>query len=325
MTTNLPARMLRLLSLLQSRREWSGQELAERLGVTGRTVRRDVDRLRELGYPVEGTTGTAGGYRLASGKNLPPLLLDDDEAVAVAVGLRTAADGSLSGIEESSVRALAKLEHVLPARLRGKIAAIAEATVAKLRGTGPQADPTTLAVLATACRDQETVTFEYRDRDGAPSRRRVEPHNVVVAHGRWYLVAHDTDRAGWRSFRLDRIEDPVPARRRFTRRELPDGDAGSYLSRALAAAPFRYTARVEVGAPADTVMRLPYAPLPGNVEAVDEHSCRVRVAADSLEVITQHVLSLVSLGVEFSLDGSPELIDRLQAMARRLGTATGVA
>ncbi|MGK5632144.1 helix-turn-helix transcriptional regulator, partial [Streptomyces sp. URMC 123] len=192
MTTDLPARMLRLLSLLQTRREWSGTELAERLGVTTRTIRRDIDRLRDLGYPVDGTTGHAGGYRLASGAAMPPLLLDDEEATATAVALRTAA-GHLTGMEETALRALAKLEQVLPHRLRTQVAALQQttATITWTAG-GPRTDPATLSVLAAACRDHETVTFDYTTRHGASASRRVEPHHLVASGGLWYLLAHRT-------------------------------------------------------------------------------------------------------------------------------------
>jgi predicted DNA-binding transcriptional regulator YafY len=189
-THGLPGRLLRLLSLLQIRREWAGGELADRLGVTVRTVRRDIDRLRELGYPVDSAPGKAGGYRLAAGTDLPPLLLDDDEAVAIAVALRTATSG-LAGIAETALSALSKLERVLPARLRGRVTAL-QHTVTSLRytGGGPQADPAVLVTVAAACRDHEVITFDYTTRHGTTGARRVEPHGVVSAAGLWYLVGH---------------------------------------------------------------------------------------------------------------------------------------
>jgi predicted DNA-binding transcriptional regulator YafY len=194
----MPERMLRLLSLLQSRREWSGADLARRLEVTDRTVRRDIERLRGLGYPVDASTGVAGGYRLVSGADLPPLLLEDDEAVAIAVGLRTAS----AGLEDAAVRALAKLEQILPKRLRGKVNAVGDATSAlPQRGA---VDISVLGVVAAACRDHELLRFDYSGRDGRPGARRVEPRNLVAWYGRWYLIAFDTDRADWRTFRLDR-------------------------------------------------------------------------------------------------------------------------
>src|SRR5689334_21852396 len=198
-------RLLRLLSLLQSRRDWTGTEIADRLGVTTRTVRNDVERLRELGYPVGARPGVAGGYRLGSGGTLPPLLLDDEEAVAVAVGLRTAASGSIAGIEEISVRALAKLQQVLPTRLRHRVSAFQGYALA---GTvrGPRVDPDVLTLIAGACRDHERLRFDYRTHAGATGRRLVEPYRLVLERQRWYLVAWDRDREAWRTFRVDRIE-----------------------------------------------------------------------------------------------------------------------
>lgn len=314
--------MLSLLSLLQSRRDWSGGELAERLGVTGRTVRRDIDRLRELGYPIESRPGTAGGYRLTSGRNLPPLLLDDEEAVAVAAGLLTAAGTGVSGIEESSLRALAKLQQVLPARLRSRIAAVGDATVAVPSGGGPPVEAETLAVLAAACRDQELVTFDYRNRQGEATARRVEPHSLVTTHGRWCLVAYDPDRAAWRIFRLDRLVRPAPTHRRFTQRELPAEDAAAYLAESIAAAPYRYTARAVVGAAAGEVEAVVGEPLPGTVERRDEHTCEVRVRADSLDLVAGHLAALAVLGGHVTVDGPLELLDRLHAAGRRLAEAT---
>ncbi|OZM72239.1 DNA-binding transcriptional regulator [Amycolatopsis antarctica] len=308
----MPARMLRLLSLLQSRREWPGTELAERLGVTGRTVRRDIGRLRELGYPVDATTGTAGGYRLASGRNLPPLLLDDDEAVAVAVGLRTAAEGSVSGIEETSVRALAKLEQVLPARLRAQVAAVGEATVAVRPRRGPLVDPAVLAVLARACRDHELVGFGHRGREGAVTERRVEPHSLVTLHSRWYLLAFDPGREDWRTFRVDRLDRPATTHRRFTPRELPGGDAAAFLARSLPAAPYPHTALVTLEAPAEEVAARLHTPVPGPLEPADEHRCTVRLGADSLDLVAQSVGVLAALGTGITVEASERVRERLR-------------
>ncbi|WP_197359093.1 helix-turn-helix transcriptional regulator, partial [Streptomyces clavuligerus] len=204
------ARLLRLLSLLQAHREWSGAELAERLGVTARTVRRDADRLRALGYPVNASPGTGGGYRLGAGARLPPLLLDDEEAVAVAVGLRTSAGQGVEGIGETSVRALAKLEQVLPDRLRRRVSTLNSVTVPMLRVPRVQVDPSVLTELATACRDSEKLRFRYRDHSGSGTRRTVEPHRLVCTERRWYLVAWDLDRADWRTFRVDRVTPTPP-------------------------------------------------------------------------------------------------------------------
>src|SRR5437879_3875079 len=187
------ARLLALLSLLQVRREWTGQELADRLEVGPRTIRRDVDKLRSLGYPVEARPGVAGGYRLGAGGTLPPLLLDDDEAVAVAIGLRTTASGSIAGIEETSVRALTKLQQVLPSRLRRRVSAVQSHTL-PMPPRGPLVDPDVLTVIAGACRDHERMRFDYRTHSGAAGRRSVEPYRLVNDRQRWYLVAWDVER-----------------------------------------------------------------------------------------------------------------------------------
>src|SRR5256884_2809951 len=215
--TQTSSRLLKLLSLLQARRDWPGNELAERLEVSGRTIRRDVERLRELGYPVESLTGPAGGYRLRAGSAMPPLLLDDEEAIAIAVGLRTAARASVTGIEETAVRALVKLEQVLPAHLRRRVGALGAATFTLPSG-GPTVDPQHLTVIATACRDWERVRFAYRSRQGTDSRREVEPHALINHGRRWYLVAWDRGREDWRTFRLDRLARPASTGARFTPR-----------------------------------------------------------------------------------------------------------
>ncbi|MEU5002420.1 transcriptional regulator [Streptomyces sp. NPDC021622] len=314
MTQDLPARMLRLLSLLQTRREWSGAELAERLGVTGRTVRRDIDRLRELGYPVEGTTGHAGGYRLAAGTDLPPLLLDDEEAIAIAVALRTATSG-VTGIEETAVRALAKLEQVLPARLRHQVSALQTATVPLAWGGGPQADPGALAALAAACRDHEAVTFDYRSRQATEATaRRVEPHALVAAGNRWYLVAHDLGKDGWRTFRVDRLAAVSPTGRRFTPRELPADDPAAHVATTIATAPARYTARATVPLDAATV-RARTGALPERVRPQGDHTCTVDISADNpLHIAVQ----LLNLGAGAILHGSPELAPHLEELGRQL-------
>src|SRR6266513_3675991 len=207
--TGTSGRLLELLSLLQARRDWPGSELADRLGVSGRTIRRDVERLRELGYPVDSLPGPAGGYRLRAGTAIPPLLLDDDEAIAIAVGLRTAARASVTGIEETAVRALVKLEQVLPAHLRRRVAALGSATIT-VPPPGPSVDPQHLSVIAAACRDSECLRFAYRSRDGTDTRREVEPHSLVNHGRRWYLVAWDRRRDDWRTFRIDRLTKPAP-------------------------------------------------------------------------------------------------------------------
>jgi predicted DNA-binding transcriptional regulator YafY len=227
------SRLLDLLSLLQARRDWAGAELAERLEVSGRTIRRDVGRLRALGYPVESLTGPAGGYRLRAGTAMPPLLLDEEEAIAIAVGLRTAARASVTGIEEASVRALVKLEQVLPKHLRRRVAALGSATIAA-PVAGPTVDPQHLTTIATACRDSECLRFDYRSRDGTATRREVEPLSLVNFGRRWYLVGWDRARAGWRTFRVDRLSRPAATGMRFTARGLPAKDAADYVEQSIA-------------------------------------------------------------------------------------------
>jgi predicted DNA-binding transcriptional regulator YafY len=315
--TETSSRLLELLSLLQGRRDWPGGELAERLEVSGRTIRRDVDRLRGLGYPVESLTGPAGGYRLQAGTAMPPLLLDDDEAIAIAVGLRTAARASVTGIEETSVRALVKLEQVLPAHLRRRVRALQTATLT-VPGGGPSVDPQTLTVIAAACRDAERVRFAYRDRDGTDSRREVEPHSLVNLGRRWYVVAWDRDREDWRSFRLDRLARPASTGLRFTPRDLPAKDAAAYVKQSLAAMPSRYEARLTLRAPAEAVRERPFAHW-GTVKPIDEQTCEYRTSDDDLDWLA---LRVGMLDVDFDVHEPPELIEALLKVAQRLRSAT---
>ena len=312
------ARLLRLLALLQGRRDWTGAQLAERLGVTTRTVRNDVDRLRTLGYPVDATPGAAGGYRLGAGASLPPLLLDDDEAVAVAVGLGAAAGGSVAGVEEASARALAKLEPVLPGHLRHRVQALRGALVT-VPATGPRADAAVLQAIAAAVRDRVGLRFDYVAHDGGATRRRVEPHHLVHARNRWYLVAWDLDRDDWRTFRADRV---VPSRNtgpRFEPRAVPGGDVAAHVLVGLAQAVWQFRADVTVHAPAEVVVdRLPDAASAGVVEAVDDHTCRYATGADSPGVLA---LYLGLLDLDFTVDGPPELLDQLTRLAGRYARA----
>jgi predicted DNA-binding transcriptional regulator YafY len=292
------ARLLRLLSLLQAHREWPGPELAERLGVTPRTVRRDVDRLRELGYPVHASPGTGGGYRLGVGAELPPLLLDDDEAVAVAVGLRTAAGQGVEGIGESSVRALAKLEQVLPHRLRRRVSALNTFTVPMFRDTRPDAvDPALLTELAGLCRDAERLRFAYEDHGGSATRRTVEPHRLVCSERRWYLVAWDLDREDWRTFRVDRITPRPPHGPRFTPREPPADDLAAYVSRGVSTRAYAAHAVIRLLVPLEEAARH-VSPSAGTLEAETERTCVLRTGAGSLDVMVVHVMML---GVEFEV------------------------
>ncbi|WP_406288091.1 helix-turn-helix transcriptional regulator [Embleya sp. NBC_00896] len=322
--TATPARLLNLLSLLQTPREWPGSELSARLEVSPRTIRRDIERLRELGYPVEATRGADGGYRLVAGTAMPPLLLDDEETVAIAVGLRAAAGNAVAGIEEASVRALAKLEQVLPSRLRARVRAIGGATL-PLVGSGPTVDPESLAVLAGVIANHEKLRFVYRTAAGTESRRFVEPNRLVSAGRRWYFVAYDGDRADWRTFRVDRMRDLNATGARSPERELPDADAAAYIERTtLAAAPI-HRADVTLHAPAEQVaVRLGDALGTGDsaarLEAIDANSCRLSDYVDTLEWLA---FRLSMLGCEFEVHGPPELRDHLRALGGRITRAAG--
>ncbi|MCM1971491.1 YafY family protein [Streptomyces sp. G1] len=318
--SDTPARLLQLLSLLQAPREWPGHELADRLDVSPRTIRRDIDRLRELGYPVHATQGNTGGYRLTAGTAMPPLLLDDDEAVAIAIGLRTAAAGSVTGIEETSVRALAKLEQVLPSRLRRRVTVLQEAAVA-VPQSGPTADAEHLALIAAACVAHEKLRFTYRAGTGAETRRLVEPHQLVAAGRRWYLVAYDTDRADWRTFRLDRLADPFRTGSRVPPRELPGGaDAATWVARTLTGTE-GHRALLLVHAPAEQVADRVPAGL-GIVEPVDDHTCRLLTGADSLEYLAYRI---AVLGHDFDVLDPPELATHLRTLGERVLRAAATA
>ncbi len=311
-------RALRLLSLLQAHREWPGPELAGRLGVSPRTLRRDIDRLRELGYPVRATTGPAGGYRLEAGTAMPPLLLDDEEAVAIAVGLRTAAAGTVAGIEETSARALAKLEQVLPSRLRRRVNALQTQTLplnGALARSWPTVEADTLAVLAQACRDGERLRFGYRRRDGTPSARVAEPYRLVSTGRRWYLVAWDLGRDDWRTFRVDRLTAPLATGVRFPRREPPDG----YIERSIVEPIGRYRAVATLHAPLAVVADRVQAAAHGELRALGEHSCVLRTGGDSLEWLA---ITLGLLDVDFTVHEPPELIAYIRRLTGRLRAAT---
>ncbi|WP_236568123.1 MULTISPECIES: YafY family protein [unclassified Nocardiopsis] len=312
----MPQRLLRLLSLLHSRREWSGAELTERLGVSARTLRRDVERLRELDYRVEGTPGTAGGYRLGFGHGLPPLLLDDDEAVAIALGLVT-----VPGLGDSALRALAKLERLLPARLRPRLAAVADSATAVPHHRASGVDPAVLGLLASHCRGRVVTDLAYRDRAGNASERRVEPHHLVFHGGHWYLIAHDQGRDDWRSLRVDRVRDPRATHRRFPPRRLPEPDPAAFLTRLFAGGTYRYTVLATLETGAEELRARFYGPLPGRIEPRGAHGCRVRISADSLDLVCQYTAAVLSLGVSGDLEAPPEVAVRLREAGALLGRA----
>ena len=300
-------------------RAWRGSELADRLGVSTRTVRNDVERLRMLGYRIDGVRGSAGGYRLAPGTRMPPLLLDDADVIAITASLLTTQAGSVAGMEENAQRALAKLEQVMPSALRRRADALRSAVVeVRADVPPPSIDPTVLALISTACRDHEILRFDYRAHaSDTASRRIVEPHRVVNWGRRWYLFAYDTARRDWRTYRVDRMTPNPPAGPRFKPRRPPHDDIAAYVARGASAAAWDHHATVTVLAPAaDLLDRLP--PSAGVVEAVDEHSCTFTTGADDLTTLAAH---LGRLDVDFRVDDPPELVDKLQELAARYARA----
>lgn len=303
------ARMLALLGLLQTRRDWTGTELASRLDVSARTIRNDVDRLRTLGYPVDATRGRAGSYRLGSGGKLPPLLLDDDEAVAVAVGLRVAT--GVAGIEEAGGRALAKLLQVLPSHLRATVDAVGASVDRAPENVGtdapdPEVDRHTLASVAQAVQDSEWLRFDYL---GEP--RRVEPYRVLNWQRRWYLVGRDPDSGEWETFRLDWVETRMPTRRRFEPVPLPGGDYTAFAMRSIAQSGWKVHARLRIAAPADRVIAR-INPAVGVVEALGPDRSVLVTGADSLETIAAYI---GMLGMDFTVESPDELVPHLLHLA----------
>ncbi len=329
------SRVLRLLALLQDRPSWSGHELAARLGVTERTIRRDVDRLRHLGYPVPGEPGSAGGYRLGAGSRLPPLLLDNDEAVAVAVALHLAAASPVVGVAEASMRTLAKLDQVLPARLRESVTAVQAATVS-IDSTAAPVDSDTMMALARGVRDSVRVRFGYRDRNGVRTDREVEPYRLATTGQRWYLHGFDVERMDWRLFRLDRIETLHVTTLRFARR--PEPDAAARL-RHRGADGYRRIARVRLTGATYAAVR---ARLPASVADVTElaapngivkttvgnHTgtdgarnvvCEVAAGADDLKSLAFHLVwAAMDLGADLTVIEPPELVTTLRALATEI-------
>jgi predicted DNA-binding transcriptional regulator YafY len=284
-----------------------------RLEVSERTLRRDIDRLRDLGYEVSSMSGPAGGYQLQAGSDIPPLLFDDEEAMAIAVSLLTAAGGTIEGLEETSVRALTKLEHVLPPRLRRQVTTMQTAVVPLVR-SWVTVDSEVLTTIAQACRDNERLRFEYQRRDGQRAERHVEPHQLVSIHQRWYLLAFDRDRDDWRTFRLDRVHSPWGTRIRFEPRPIPGGDAAEYVERSLRSMPMRYQVVATVGATAIEV-KSKFRHGEAEVEPIDESRCRLRLQGDALEWLA---FSLIWLGTNFTIHEPVELIDYVDHLSHRL-------
>ena len=308
--------MLRLLSLLQTHRYWPGPELSDRLEVSPRTLRRDVDRLRELGYTVDAVRGAAGGYQLRAGGSLPPLLLEDDEAVAVAVGLRTAATSAVAGADDRSVQALAKVLALMPPRLRRQMDAVSSQTETPGPWEGaPTVDAMVLTTLAQACRDDELVEFDYTAREAETTHRRVEPFRLVALGRRWYLVSYDRDRQDWRSFRLDRISGPHPTGLKFRPRDLPAADALTFVQQGIRRMPQQYAVRVRVAAAAEVVER--EVGRWGSVTPVGE-GCVLEMNVDSLD---WPVMVLASAGADFVVESPRELADRIAEVGARFARA----
>lgn len=307
------ARLLRLLSLLQRRATWSGRELVERLEVTDRTLRRDVDRLRDLGYPVHSTSGPAGGYRLGVGAELPPLMLEDDEVLAVALGVASLRGGSLRGVREAADRAVAKIEQVMPLRLRRRLRAL-ERAIVPAPGPGPAVSLGMVDALGGACIDAKVARFGYRDREGTSTARTVEPLGLVLYGRRWYLAAWDRDREDFRTFRVDRMAEGVTFGERFSPRALPDDDAQTFVTRSVSAASRRIEARVLFEASAARVAaRIPsfYGP----VERVSARTCRWTTRASSLDDLA---FWIATIDVPFSVESPDELGPRIERIGRRL-------
>jgi predicted DNA-binding transcriptional regulator YafY len=312
-------RVLQLLGLLQSRRVWTGEQLAARLEVTTRSVRRDVDRLRDLGYPVHASKGQGGGYQLGAGAALPPLLLDPDEAVAMAVCLRLAAGGTVAGVGESALRALSKLDQVMPSRLRSQVAAVHDATVTLTSPSSEEAvEPDVLMTLARACRDREHVSSGYVDIRGNATQRRLEPYQLVTTGRRWYLLAYDRDKQDWRSLRLDRMADVRALGSTFVKRDAPD--AATYVQKSISSSPYRYVARVRYDAPEEAVAPH-FSPASVSIEADGPDACIVTAGADDPE---RMVFYFATVGYDFEVLEPPEVARAVEAVADRLHRAAGL-
>ena len=314
------ARLLRLLSLLQTGRFFTGATLATELEVHERTVRRDVERIRELGYAVHASSGVAGGYQLGRGPELPPLLFDDQEALAVALGLRSTAAGSTLGLEEAALRALAKLEQLLPKRLRKRIHAF-QTSIVPLHHAGTRVDVELLSALAGACRSEEVIAFSYVDKQGSATTRRVEPSGLVHAGTRWYLVAWDVEREDYRTFRVDRIHGRPKSVARFVRRPLPEGGLAAYVARSVAVDTYAFKARVLLHAPYAQIAKQ-VSPLTGLLEPVDDKTCRLEAGGGSAHSL---VLFIALLGVEFEILDPPLLKEAARELSQRLARAAGPA
>ncbi len=315
------ARTLQLLSLLQMHRVWSGGELSERLGITTRTLRRDIDRLRTLGYRVDATAGAGGGYRLGPSSQIPPMLLDDDDAVAIAIGLRMAAGATIDGIDEAAVSAMAKFEQVLPDRLRRRVAALHQ-SIETIQWQHPDVsliDGDELVVIAQACRDREEIRFDYRNKDGDPTSRLVEPHQLVAVGRRWYLVAWDLRRTDWRTFRVDRLTRATLAGGRFESRPLPAESAGAYVTASLAAGRRSIDAVVVVhDDDHDLTTALHW--IENEVEPAGPTRRRVRLRSESIDRLLATVAQLATMAA-ITVESPAELVEHVALLGERFAAA----
>jgi predicted DNA-binding transcriptional regulator YafY len=312
------ARLLRLLTLFQTRSTWSGAELTARLEVTARTLRRDVDRLRALGYPVHSTSGPAGGYMLGSGASLPPLMLDNEEGLAVAIALH-GGSADVSGVAEAGQRALAKLDQVMPVRVRKRLDALRAAIVRLPEGQAPRIELGVVDALAAACSEHRVVQLRYRDQQSRATRRDVEPQRLVLVERRWYLAAWDRSRQDWRTFRVDRITPPVQVGAGFVPRPAPDGDVAGYVMRSTSWTRHRHQARVLFHAPV-AALRAKIPPAYGTLTAVGKRRCRLDTGGSSLDGIA---VWLAITGYPFEVESPRELAAHVGVLARRLARAAG--
>lgn len=310
-------RLLKLLGLLEGRIDWTAEELGRRLEVTTRTVRRDVTRLRDLGYPVQAVAGPGGGYRLGAGGKLPPLLLDDEEALAVALGLRVSATTAVGGLEDASLSALAKLEHVLPGRLRSRLEDVSDATTSTLGPSFNPVDHATLALVASVIRKKERLRMRYRDNEGRITDRHVEPNRLVHTGRKWYLVVFDLDRDDWRTFRLDRVSEPVATGMRAARRAGPD--PVELVQRGITVEAWRVAASVVLHAPMERAGR-EVMPTVGTLEPIDEGSCRLLIGADEMSWLAKFLLGL---SMTFEVESPEELRSELAEIGQELVDSFG--
>ncbi|MEV4737333.1 MULTISPECIES: helix-turn-helix transcriptional regulator [unclassified Microbacterium] len=313
--TDPTARLLALLAQLQTAPGRSGSELSARLGVSARTIRHDIERLRDLGYPVDATRGSTGGYRLGAGGKLPPLLLDDEEAVAVTVGLRAAA--GIAGIADSGARALAKLEQVLPSHLRPTVDALRSSVDRAPENNDtdapdPEVDAAALQAIATAIRNEEWLRFDYDD-----AAVLIEPYRLLTWHRRWYLVGRDPQSEEWTTFRVDWMGLRMPTRRRFAPQPLPGGDYTAFAMRTIAVSGWVVHARLRIDAPAEVVLDRIHAAV-GVVEPVDDTHCILVTGADSLDTVAAYIGMLM---MDFTVESPPELIPRLRVLSERYARA----